>query len=146
MPEMAYELYHWWVDLAQVNQARVPTFLIMAMAEVMLDDADRHVQLARDQGGPIPYFKRWIVSTKWVSRWRYFFSLVPKCITCSYKVSYWKKLTRLGVLWRNTTRLLVFHELLFGPDKLTFVSMDEKPYRFNACGETKFGQSGGTSR
>ena len=59
---------------------------------------------------------------------------MPKSITCSYKVSYAKKMQRLGVLWRNTTRLLVFHELLFGPDKLRFVSMDEKPYRFNACG------------
>ena len=73
----------------------------------------------------------------WICRWRHFFSIVPKAITCSYKVSYAKKMVRLGVLWRNATRLLVFHELLFGPDKLTFVSMDEKPYRFNACGGDK---------
>ena len=32
MPEMGYELFHWWVDLAQVRQARVPTCMIMAMA------------------------------------------------------------------------------------------------------------------
>ena len=48
-----------------------------------------------------------------------------------------EELLRLGVLWRNATRLLVFHALLSGADKLTFVSLDEKPYRFNACGGDK---------
>ena len=33
--------------------------------------------------------------------------------------------------------MLVFHELLFGAGRLTFLSMDEKPYRFNAAGGDK---------
>ena len=77
------------------------------------------------------------ITHQWISRWRTFYSIVPGTITCSYEVSYAKKLRRLGVTWRNATRLLVFHEALFGPDKLTLISLDEKPYRFNACGGDK---------
>ena len=31
----------------------------------------------------------------------------------------------------------MLHAFLFGPDKLTFLSLDEKPNRFNACGGDK---------
>ena len=137
MPEMCHELYQWWVDLAQVKHARVPTPMIMAEAQLMIDDARRHAEETRAEGREPLAFRVPVISFTWISRWRRFYSIVPRCITCSYKVSYAKKLRRLGVLWRNATRLLVFHELLFGPDKLTFVSMDEKPYRFNACGGDK---------
>ena len=137
MPELGQELFQWWVDLAQVMQARVPTCMIMAEARLMIEDAIRHAKEAREQGRATPSFTVPYITFMWISRWRRFFSIVPKCITCSYKVSYAKKILRLGVLWRNATRLLVFHEFLFGPDKLTFVSMDEKPYRFNACGGDK---------
>ena len=73
-----------------------------------------------------------IINRVWLSRWRKRYNLVPRMITCCYKVSYARKLLRLGVLWRNAARLLAFHELLYGKDKLTFVSVDEKPFRFNA--------------
>ena len=134
MPEMCHELYQWWVDLAQVKHARVPTPMIMAEALLMIDDARRHAEEARAEGREPLAFSVPVITFMWISRWRRYYSIVPRCITCTYKVSYAKKLRRLGVLWRNATRLLVFHDLLFGPDKLTFVSMDEKPYRFNACG------------
>ena len=134
MPELGYELFQWWVDLTQVLQARVPTCLIMAEARLMIQDAVKHAREATEQGRVPPEFDIPTINQMWICRWRYDNSLVPRQITCTYKVSYLKKKRRLGVLWRNTTRLLVFHELLFGPDKLTFVSMDEKPYRFNACG------------
>ena len=137
MPELGYELYQWWVDLAQVRQARVPTTMIMAEANLMIEDAVRHANAAGTLGIAAPSFTLAKITAKWISRWRNFHSIVPRAITCSYKVSYAKKMVRLGVLWRNATRLLVFHEALFGPDKLTFVSMDEKPYRFNACGGDK---------
>ena len=135
MPEMGHELFHWWVDATQVLQARVPTCMIMAMARNMLDDARRAgEEMAHSLGLPTPEYNMPKITHMWISRWRKYHSIVPRAITCSYKVSYWKRKMRMGVLWRNVCRLLVFHELLFGPNKLTFVSLGEKPNRFNACG------------
>ena len=37
------------------------------------------------------------------------------------------KMVRIGVAWRNASMLIVFHELSYEPDKLTFISVDEKP-------------------
>ena len=48
-------------------------------------------------------------------------------VNAKYKVSYEKLVTRLGVTWRNAVRLVVLHEVLFGPGRLTFASIDEKP-------------------
>ena len=120
MPELQHELFQWWVDLTQHLHARVPTSMIMAEAELMLKDA---LEALVVDPARVPKITR-----MWIARWRHFFNIVPRAITCTYKVSYQSKLNRQGVLWRNATRLLVFHEFLFGPGKLTFVSMDEKPY------------------
>ena len=129
MPELQEELFQWWVDLSQVLQARVATSIIIAEAELMVRDlVDAGVVNPRR----IPRITR-----MWIARWRHFYGLVPRCITCTYKVSYYKKLQRQGLLWRNAVRLLVFHALLFGPGLLTFLSMDEKPYRFNCSGDDR---------
>ena len=138
MPELQHELFQWWVDLSQTLQARVPTCLIMAEAKNMLKDARCAAEdRARELGLPTPAYREPKIGCMWISRWRRFFSIVPRCITCCYKVAYWKRERRMGVLWRNACRLLVLHECLYGPDKLTFVSLDEKPNRFNACGGDK---------
>jgi len=138
MIELGHELFQWWVDMAETLQARVPTDSIVAQALIIIEDAQRFVQACIDQGTPPPDLKIPVdITAVWIHRWRKSNSLTPKCITCSYTVSFVKKLNRLGVTWRNATRLLAFHELLFGPGQLTFMSIDEKPYRFNAAGGDK---------
>ena len=138
MPELSTELFHWWVDLAQSSApARAPTFAIIAEANRMLKVATNYAGAAADGHNPVPAFKVPKITRMWISRWRRQWNLVPRQITCCYKVSYAKKLRRLGVLWRNAARLLAFHAALFGPGKLTFLSLDEKPYRFNANGGHK---------
>ena len=41
MPELQHELFQWWLDLAQVLQARAPNSMIMAQARLMIEDARR---------------------------------------------------------------------------------------------------------
>ena len=103
----------------------------------MIETALQHEKAEIEAGRYPPKLDPPTINHVWICRWRRFHSIVPRQVTCQYKVSYIKKLKRLGVLWRNATRCLVFHELLFGAGKLTFLSMDEKPYRFNACGGDK---------
>ena len=131
LPEMQLELFHWWVDITQHLQARMPTSTIILQAKLMIKDAVDARVVDPDRTPKI--------TRMWISRWRHFYSIVPRCITCTYKVSYWKKLRRQGELWRNAARLLAFHAFLFGPDKLTFLSMDEKPYRFHGVGVIRGG-------
>ena len=129
LPELQHELFQWWVDLTQHLHARVATSAIMAQAELIRKDA-----LEAEVVNPARVPK---ITRMWIARWRRYFSIVPRAITCTYKVSYQSKLNRMGVLWRNAARLLAFHEHLFGPGKLTFVSMNEKPCRFHSCGGDK---------
>ena len=138
MVELGHELFQWWVDMAETLQARVPTDTIIAQALIIIEDAQQFVDACIAQGiQPPDLTVPEDITRVWVCRWRKSNSLTPKCITCSYTVSFVKKLNRLGVTWRNATRLLVWHELLFGPGHLTFMSIDEKPYRFNAAGGDK---------
>ena len=52
-----------------------------------------------------------------------------------YKVSWEKARFRFGVMFGNIIRMRVLHELLFGPGRLRFVNIDEKPFWINAlCG------------
>ena len=55
------------------------------------------------------------------------FAPTPLSIPCAYTVSFVEKLVSIGVAWRNACRLVVFPELLFGPGRLTFIPVDEKP-------------------
>ena len=82
----------------------------------------------------------------WLCRWRKQWGLTLQSVDCKYKVSFQKKLRRLGVTWRNETRLLVLHDLLFRLDKLTSVSIDEKLYRFNVAGDDKIGARRGSTQ
>ena len=113
------------------------TCSIKAQAAVIIEDAIRYVEDCIARGVAPPELRIPLITKVWVHRWPEMFSLTPKCITCSYTVSFAKKLRRLGVSWRNAARLLVFHELLYGAGRLTFISSDEKPYRFNSAGGDK---------
>ena len=59
--------------------------------------------------------------------WLQEFSLMDLSTTCTYTVSFVKKLVRMGVAWRNACMLMVFHALLYELDRLTFIPVDEKP-------------------
>ena len=124
--------------MAETLQARIATSQIVAQAQIIINDAKAYVAecIARGETAPAVRVPE-IVGAVWICRWRKFWNLTLHAITCSYTVSFTKKLMRLGVSWRNSTRLLVFHELLFGAGRLTFLSIDEKPYRFNAAGGDK---------
>ena len=99
MPELQHELFQWWVDLTQVLQARVPTCMIMAQARLVIEDARAHAGLST----PFLDYLEPTINRMWVSRWRHYFNIVPRHITCSYKVSYAKK---AATAWRNLAQHL----------------------------------------
>ena len=90
LPELQHELFQWWVDLTQHLHARVATSAIMAQAELIRKDA-----LEAEVVNPARVPK---ITRMWIARWRRYFSIVPRAITCTYKVSYQSKLNRMGVL------------------------------------------------
>ena len=103
-----------------------------AQALLIIEDAQAYVDdcMRRGEIPPLLSIPK-AITRVWICRWRHMFSLTPKSITCTYSVSFIKKLLRMGVTWRNDARLKVCHEILFGVGRLTFISVDEKPYRFN---------------
>ena len=137
MPDLSCELFQWWVDMAETLQARVPSSDIIAQAKVIIADAERYVQQCRDNGQPVPKLNIPQFNSCMLSRWRREWGLTVQSVNAKYKVSFAMVERRMGVLLRNAARLLVFHELLYGAGKLVFVSIDEKPYYFNAIGGQK---------
>ena len=133
--DLSHELFNWWVDMAETLQARVPTVALLAQAKVILHDAKQLVRECEERGEVPPWVDEPSLDYVWICRWRKQWNLTKQSVNCKYKVAFSKKVMRMGVTWRNSTRLLALHAKLFGPDRLTFVSVDEKPFRFNACGE-----------
>ena len=69
VPELQHELFHWWVDHAQVLQARVPTSAIMAQANLMVDDAKQYAREQEELHGIIIQYVAPKVTRVWISRW-----------------------------------------------------------------------------
>lgn len=139
LPDLSHELFQWWVDMSVTLQARVSSESTMRQAEIIRGDAERFIAECDENGVALPPAARTLpkLSWVWLHRWRKEWGLTPQTVNAKYKVSFEKVVMRLGVLWRNATRLLVLHETLFGPGKLTFASIDEKPFWFNALGGNK---------
>ena len=73
-----------------------------------------------------------VLSWMWLRRWCKQWGFTPQSVNVKYKVSMENVVARLGVLRRSATRLLMLHEVLSGLGRLTFASIDEKPYWLNA--------------
>ena len=143
LPDLGEELFQWWVDMAETLRSRVPSSSLLAQASVIVEDARRYRELSAERGEPLskcqlPCFS-WDSrsATTWLCRWRKQFDLTPQTVNAKYKVSFAKRERRIGVAWRNACRLLVLHEEMFGPGLLVFMSLDEKPFYFNAIGAEK---------
>jgi hypothetical protein len=136
-PDVSAELFNWWVDMAQSLACRVSSAMLIAQVQLILDDARNYAKLCIENGKPLPQFEEPEIDKVWLCRFRKYWGITKQSVNCQYVVSHAKVERRMGVIWRNAARLIVFHELLYGPDRLTFVSVDEKPFRFNATAEDK---------
>ncbi len=124
--------------MAETLKARVPSELLLAQAHVVIADAERYEQECLAVDSPCEKFEVPVVDYTWLHRWRRQFAFTAQSANCKYKVSHAKLERRLGVAWRNATRLLVLFSLLFPlAGVLKFVSIDEKPFWFNAIGAMK---------
>jgi hypothetical protein len=134
MLDVSHELFQFWVDMAETLKARVPSHMLLAMVRVIVEDAKSYCQACADRGEPVPSFTEAAWDAVWLCRWRKMFNLTPQSVNCKYVVSFKKVLMRLGVTWRNAARLLFLHEELYGAGRLEFITIDEKPFHFNANG------------
>ena len=140
---LGVELFHWWSLVAEGDKARVGDDQLLAQAHVIIQDAVAFADERRALGDSVPQLRFPKLTWTWLSRWRKKWNLSLQSVNCQYKVAFSKTLQRLGVSWRNATRLLVLHELLYGRGKLTFVSVDEKHFKMNAAAGDKMGAEGG---
>ena len=66
------------------------------------------------------------VTYVWLYRWRRQWGLTWRSVTLVHKVSQEKAIKRFKVYWYNVLAMRFFHQALFGPGKLRFLSVDEK--------------------
>ena len=57
MLEVNYELFQWWVDMAETLQARVPTMSVIAQAQLLIEDAQAYVDDCMRRGEIPPLLK-----------------------------------------------------------------------------------------
>ena len=134
--------------MAVTLQARVSSEATWHQAELISGDARRFIEECDCEGVALPPAARQLpaLSWTWIHRWRKEWGLTPQTVNAKYTVSYEKVVKRLGVTWRSAVRLVVLHEVLFGPGRLTFASIDEKPYWFNSIDGQKVWAQRGTKR
>ena len=80
---------------------------------------------------PVNLLKLPKIDANYVSRWRRAFGVTWRTVNLRYKISHAKRKHRLCIFWSNVMRLRLFHEALFGINKLRFVGYDQKPFYFN---------------
>ncbi len=146
MPDLSHELFQYWVDMGETLKSRVPSHMLISQAWIIVGDAQRYVEECDAAGIVAPRLQIPSLDSVWLSRWRAQWSLTPQSVNCKYTVSFAKLEKRLGVTWRNAARLLFLHERLFGPGGLEFLTIDEKPYHFNAIGGDKVWRRRGTKK
>ena len=135
--EISFELFQWWVDMAETLHARVPSNLLLHQAELLRNEvAKKHGALV-NSGEERGDLSLPIICPMWLSRWRREWGLTWKTVNLRYKISYDKAKHRVGVLWRNIIRLRALHQVLYGPGMLRFVSVDQKPFYMSTTGSDK---------
>ena len=132
-PELSVELFQYWVDKAQTLKARVPSTDLLEHANVLLKvakEAYARLLAAGEAVEEIDFMEE--ITYVWLFRWRRQWGLTWRTVTLVYKVSWVKARTRFGVYWHNIFVARIWHEDLFGPGRLRFLNVDEKPFWFNA--------------
>ncbi len=144
-PEIAEELYVWFLDMQNNLKARVPTCLLQGHAQMLKEDVMRLEARWGSEGVAFtPQKLPKDFDAVWMHRWRLERNLTWKTVNVCYKVSHGKRLFRSGVLWRNSHRVVKWHALCFGPGKIRFLSVDEKPlYMCGTLGKKVLRKRGG---
>ena len=138
-PEIGAELFAWFVDSINNIRGRVPSFLLLDVANG-LGKALRQGHEQDKEAGIVPphaVLRLPKIDYNWLRRWRRMHHVTWRTVTLRFKASRETILARLRVFWRNVLRVRLLHALLEPHGALVFEGMDQKPLWFTASGQEK---------
>ena len=134
------ELFAWFVDSIDNVRGRIPSFIILAQAEIIAQDYKDAIRKKIEIGELEPsfIFKMPFFTHQWLLLWRRQFNLSWRTINLRFKVS-WKKLLELLLIFHtNILKIRWLHYFLFDLVQcLRIINCDEKPFHFTSAYDAK---------
>jgi len=134
------ELFQWFIDCIEHHKARIPSFILLAQAELIAQDYRDGIQLRIQEGELDPSFEYKIpkFTAAWLYLWRRCYHLSWRTVNLRFKVSYGKMKELLCIFWINILRIRWLHYFLCGCEQiLQIVNCDEKPLHFTSAHDQK---------
>jgi hypothetical protein len=133
-PAIGAELFAWFVDSIRNIAGRVPSFLLLDVANGFARALSQGHEQDKEAGIVPPHEVLPLpkIDYNWLRRWRRMHHVTWRTVTLRFKCSRGTLLTRLLVFWKNVLRVRFLHDLLEPHGELVFEGMDQKPLWFTA--------------
>ena len=142
LPQVREELFQWFIDTVHNIRGRIPGWLILDQANVILQDAIRHLEL-QVENGTLPPETKWRIpkiNAGWLRGWRQECGVTWRTVNLRFKCTRKVLLERLIIFWENILHIRELHAALYPPALfpdalLGFADADEKPLWFTASAD-----------
>ena len=138
-PEIADELFAWFVDSIKNIKGRIPSSLLLLVARSLASDLQQWHQEEKEHGRIVPHAKLElpVLDHCWLRRWRRVHHLSWRSVNLRFKCKRAVLKKRLFVFWSNVLRVRFLHSVLEAEGELVFEGMDQKPLWFTASSQEK---------
>ena len=138
-PEIGAELFAWFVDSINNIKGRIPSFLLLDVANGLAKALRQGHEQDKEAGVVPPHdvLKMPRIDYDWLRRWRRMHHVTWRTVTLRFKCGRDTLLARIQVFWRNVLRVRFLHALLEPHGELVFEGMDQKPLWFTASSQER---------
>lgn len=138
-PEVGEELFTWFVDTIENIHGRIPAFLALHQAQLIVQNLRQYHQIQIENGhlDPNEELKVPNLDSGWLRSWRRFYGISYRIVNLRFKCPRSLLLKRLAVFWENCLRVRALHALLEPEGRLVVEGFDQKPLWFTAASEEK---------
>ena len=138
-PEIGAELFAWFVDSIRNIVGRVPSFLLLDVANGLARALSQGHEQDKEAGIVPPHEVLPLpkIDYNWLKRWRRMHHVTWRTVTLRFKCNRDTLRSRLLVFWKNVLRVRFLHDLLEPKGELVFEGMDQKPLWFTASSQER---------
>ena len=131
------ELFSWFVDTIETVKGRLPSCLILRVAQSMANDLMTWHRLQKEDGLIPPHATLDLpaLTHSWLARWRNCYGLSWRTCNLRYKCPRATLVRRLKVFWSNVLRVRWLRAKLEPDTALVFEGFDQKPLWFTAASQ-----------
>ena len=134
---IAEELFAWFVDTLENIKGRLPSAILLSIAEILISDAKQWHAQQKEAGLIAPHETLDLpaLSHSWLRRWRRCYGISWRTPNLRFKCPRRVIMFRLRIFWTNILRIRFLHQALEPSGELVFEGFDQKPLWFTASSQ-----------